>query len=156
MSMFTAQETPQRPPDVSGLALQIDELWAMSLPQLAECYLGAFGVHSIIGSRHYLVRRIAWKWQSGALGGLSDSARAQAAEIAREIRFGDKETLTSETRAISSRKRNPRLGDKRQPEAGSELTRIYKDRRIVAKVNSEGYEYDRKQYSSLNAVARSR
>lgn len=41
-----------------------------------------------------------------------------------------------------------------KPEPGSELTRIYKDRRIVVKVKAAGFEYQGKQYRSLSAVAR--
>jgi AraC-like DNA-binding protein len=152
MSMFTAQETPEGRAD--GLAHEIAELREMSIPQLNEHYDQVFGVKPLVAYRQYLVRRIAWKLQAISWGGLSETAMLRASEIARDIRFDDSASVIVETRASSSRKRNRLRPDKRQPEAGSELTRIYKDRRIVVKVHSSGYEYDGKQYSSLSAVAR--
>jgi hypothetical protein len=152
--MFTEKETPKERADAAGLALQIAELQEIPIPQLNERYLQAFGVNPPVVHRQYLVRRIAWKLQASTLGGLSERAMLRASEIAKDVRFDDSDTLSIETRASSSRKRSRRHRDKRQPEPGSELTRVYKDRRIVVKVNANGFEYEGKQYPSLSAVAR--
>ncbi len=126
----------------------------MPVAQLNEQYVQLFGSKPLVFYRQYLVRRIAWKLQAIALGGLSEAALGRARTIASDVQFDDPDNLESEHKSHSKRKRKRRERDKRQPEPGSELTRIYKDRRIVVKVNASGFEYDGRQYSSLSAVAR--
>jgi hypothetical protein len=152
--MFTAKETPKGQPDGAGLTLQIEELREMPIAQLNERYVQAFGFKPLVVHRQFLVRRIAWKLQATTLGGLSERAMLRASEIAKDVRFDEADTLAIGTGANSSRKQSRRHRDKRQPEPGSELTRIYKDRRIVVKVNANSFEYEGKQYPSLSAVAR--
>src|ERR1700733_2636522 len=138
MSMCRAKETQPGRDMHAALALQIDELRKLPIPRLNERYVEVFGLKPPVAFRQYLTRRIAWKLQAIALGGLSEAATLRASEIAKDVHFDDSASLVIETRARSSRKRNRRHRDKRQPEAGSELTRIYKDRRIVVKVNASG------------------
>jgi hypothetical protein len=138
-------------PNYNALAAQIGELREMPVTQLNERYLVLFGSKPMVVYRQYLVRRIAWKLQAIARGGLSDASMNRARTIASDVRFGDPKL---EPKSRSKRKQNRRQRDKRQPGPGSELTRIYKDRRIVVKVNASGFEYDGRQYSSLSAVAR--
>src|SRR5882724_9743656 len=124
----------------SSLAAQIAELREMPIVELNERYLQSFGAKPRVVYRQYLVRRIAWKLQAIALGGLSTATLARAAEIARNISFEAIPALVVATRSRAKQKQRHR--DKRQPEPGSQLTRIYKDRRIVAKVIADGFEYD--------------
>jgi hypothetical protein len=100
------------------------------------------------------LRRIGWKLQAIALGSLTEAAMNRACAIASDVRFADPDSLRPESKSRSKRKQNRRQRDKRQPEPGSELTRIYKDRRIVVKVNASGFEFGGRQYASLSAVAR--
>jgi hypothetical protein len=141
-------------PNNGALAAQIEGLRAMPIAQLNERYLQLFGSKPLVVYRQHLVRRIAWKLQAIAFGALSDAAMNRARAIASDVRFDDPQNLNPDPKPRSKRKQNRRQRDKRQPEPGSELTRIYRDRRIVVKVNASGFEYSGRQYSSLSAVAR--
>jgi hypothetical protein len=141
-------------PNNGALAAQIEELREIPVAQLNGRYLQLFGSKSMVVYRQYLARRIAWKLQAMAFGGLSETALNRARTIASDVRFADPDGLSLQPKSRSKRKQNRRQRDKRQPEPGSELTRIYKDRRIVVKVNASGFEFDGRQYSSLSAVAR--
>ena len=132
-------------PNGGARAAQIEELRATPVVQLNDQYLQLFGSKPAVFYRQYLVRRIAWKLQAIALVGLSEAALARARTITRDVWFDDSDHVAIGTKPGS---KNWRQRDKRHAEPGSELTRIYKDRRIVVKVNSNGFEYEGRQYSS--------
>ena len=141
-------------PSHGALAAQVEELREMPVAQLNERYLHLFGSKPPVVYRQYLVRRITWRLQAIAHGGLSEEALARARTIVNDVRFANSDHPATKPKSRSKKTRNRRQCDKRQPEPGSELTRVYKDRRIVVKVNASGFEYDGRQYSSLSAVAR--
>jgi hypothetical protein len=59
-------------------------LGRMTLAQLREKYLELFGEPSRSGNKDFLAKRIAWRVQSLAEGGLSERARRRAEELARD------------------------------------------------------------------------
>src|SRR3954469_16124230 len=59
-------------------------LQQMGVTQLREQYLGVFGEPTRSGNRQYLFKKVAWRIQSLAEGGLSERARRRAEELARE------------------------------------------------------------------------
>src|SRR6266478_6837807 len=63
---------------------EIDELSRMTGGQLRQKYIEAFGEESRSNHKQFLFRRIAWRIQANAEGGLSERARRRAAEIADE------------------------------------------------------------------------
>ena len=67
---------------------QIDELSKMPVSQLRQKYLEAFGEEARSHHRQFLFRRIAWRIQALAEGGLSERARRRALEIANDTEFG--------------------------------------------------------------------
>lgn len=139
------------------LTARIEALHGMTPAALREVYREVFGEASRSNNRAWLVRRIAWRMQAQAEGGLSERAKARAAELARD----------EDLRLRPPTDRGPGLGsslrtvtgkvvartDSRVPVAGSVLVRPYRgvDQRVV--VLSEGFEYEGKVYRSLSAVA---
>jgi hypothetical protein len=62
----------------------VSELRRMTVTELRRKYAEVFGEQTRSGHKDYLVRRIAWRVQANAEGGLSDRARRRAMEIARD------------------------------------------------------------------------
>lgn len=60
----------------------VSELRRMSVTELRRKYAEVFGEQTRSGHKDYLVRRIAWRIQADAEGGLSERARRRALEIA--------------------------------------------------------------------------
>jgi hypothetical protein len=138
---------------------QIDELSKMSVSQLRQKYLEAFGEEARSHHRQFLFRRIAWRIQALAEGGLSERARRRALEIANDAdlriraprpKFGSDVTL--DPKLSVSRKVVGGL-DPRLPEPGTYLEREYKGRRVIVKVLANGFEFDGQIYRSLSAIA---
>jgi hypothetical protein len=63
---------------------EIEGLRRLTVGGLRERYREAFGEESRSGHKDYLFRRIAWRLQANAEGGLSERARRRALEIAND------------------------------------------------------------------------
>lgn len=138
---------------------EIDELSRMTVGQLRQKYIEAFGEESRSNHKQFLFRRIAWRIQALAEGGLSERARRRALEIANDadLRIRAPKTKFGEDVAL-----DPKLSvtrkvagalDPRLPPPGTYLEREYKGRRIIAKVREDGFEFDGEIYRSLSAIA---
>ena len=68
----------------TAMRKEIDELSRMTVGQLRLKYLEAFGEESRSNHKQFLFRRIAWRIQALAEGGLSERARRRALEIAND------------------------------------------------------------------------
>jgi len=136
----------------------IDKLQDLKIPALKKRYWELFGEESKSSNKQFLFRRIAWRLQANAEGGLSERARRRATEIAddRDLRVrAPKEFVARPDAAgLGSVDRTRRPKDSRMPGAGTLLTRRVGDRQIVVKVLSEGFEFESRRYRSLSAIAR--
>ncbi len=63
---------------------QIEVLKRMTVRELRERYHEVFGEESRSNHKQFLFRRIAWRLQAAAEGGLSERARQRALEIAND------------------------------------------------------------------------
>ena len=126
---------------------ELTALQRMRLPALRAKYAEVFGEETRSGHRNYLVRKIAWRIQARAEGGLSDRARARAEELAddADLRL---------TPPANTRGSIPGVLDTRLPGPGTIITREYKGQTIEVKVIEKGFEYEGRSYRSLSAVAR--
>lgn len=140
-----------------ALKSEIDDLRRMTVAQLQEKHLELFGEEVRSKHKAALFKRIAWRLQTLAEGGLSERARRRAMELANDadlrIRppkdvLGDKPSSKNGHLATASVGSDPRL-----PLPGTILSRDYKGRRISVEVRESGFEYDGKLYRSLSAVA---
>ncbi len=128
----------------STLYEEIESLRRLTAGGLREKYLEVFGEESRSGHKQFLFRRIAWRIQANALGGLSERARQRALEIADDadlrirapknfLQMPLDETRTSESRCLAS-------ADPRLPLDGSDLKRHFRGKDIVVRVREEGFE----------------
>jgi len=143
----------------TAMRKQIDELSKMTVAQLRQKHLEAFGEEARSRHRQFLFRRIAWRIQALAEGGLSERARSRALEIANDAdlriqapntQFGSDAALDPK---LSVSRKVPSALDPRLPPAGSYLEREFKGRRVIVKVLLDGFEFDGKIHRSLSAIA---
>src|SRR5438093_9842411 len=137
----------------------IEQLRGLTVAALRTKYQEVFGEESKSSNKQFLFRRIAWRLQADAEGGLSERARRRAAEIVTDTDLrtrAPKELLPSEVpaNAIGVVARSQPQRDWRLPPAGTLLTRRLRDRQIIVKVLADGFEFDSRRYRSLSAIAR--
>src|SRR5258707_14620748 len=63
---------------------QLAALQRLTTPQLRTRYAELFGEHTPANNRTWLRKRVAWRLQALAEGGLSERARQRAAELAND------------------------------------------------------------------------
>jgi hypothetical protein len=128
---------------------EVTALAKLSGPALRARYAELFGDGTRVGNRTWLVRRIAWRLQAKAEGGLSERARRRATELANEadLRLNPPAAPTAAPRVRD--RADPRL-----PTSGNVLTRPYKGRNLQVTVREHGFEYEGAFYPSLSAVAK--
>ena len=130
-----------------SIVTQIAALKPMTVGQLREVYLEKFGEGSKSRNKPWLFKRIAWRIQELAEGGLSERAKKRAAELANDadLRLRPPKGTPVEPKAG----RDPRL-----PAVGTELKREYDGRQHTVRVEAEGFVYKGKTYRSLSAIAK--
>ena len=116
--------TPRRETTVgNAIEDQIAELGRLTVTQLRQKYAEVFGEETRSNNKQFLYRRIAWRIQALAEGGLSERARRRALEIANDadlrIRAPKKKVQNSEAFLKVSEKLRPQ--DPRLPAPGSEV-----------------------------------
>ena len=143
----------------NAMRKEIDELSRMTVGQLRQKYGVVFGEESRSNHKQFLFRRIAWRIQANAEGGLSERARRRALEIANDAdlrirapknKFGPDVTLDPK---LSVGRKVAGALDPRLPPPGTYLEREYKGRRVIVKVLVNGFEFDGEIYRSLSAIA---
>jgi hypothetical protein len=124
------------------------------LPALMAQYAEIFGKKTDATSDVYLRRKIAYRLQEDALGGLSRKAKAKIAELIEKCDPINNKVLRPTV--VSGGKEVNRLGsmrDKRLPIPGTILRKRYKGQDIEVRVLEKGFEYNGKRYRTLTAVA---
>jgi len=119
---------------------QIAALAKASLPDLKAQYRDLFGSEAPGINRGFLERRIAYRLQELAYGGLSQASQARLAALARTVDKG------------SSPRTRLRAQDR--PLAGTRLLRVWNGVEHSVTVLQTGFEYQGRPFTSLSAVAR--
>jgi hypothetical protein len=133
----------------------IDELRHLTTAQRQLKYRELFGQPSHSNHKDYLFRRVAWRMQALAEGGLSERARQFAREIASDADLrlcAPKKAIETQPAvrvANASRQLDPRV-----PPPGTQLIKRYKDETLTVTVLEDGYQYGERVYKSLSAIAR--
>ncbi|QEL20760.1 DUF2924 domain-containing protein [Limnoglobus roseus] len=144
------------------IAQQLAALPRLTVKDLQRRYAEAFGDETVARNKAWLVKRIAWKVQANAHGGLTDRARARAAELAAgaELRTTIPAKRSAPTPAPVADPAEPEAAtlpfpaDRRRPPPGSIITRVYKGQTVQVRVLTHGFEYAGLVYPSLSAVAK--
>jgi hypothetical protein len=143
-----------------NMSKTLAELARMAPAQLRAKYLEVFGEPSRSGNKDFLFKRVVWRIQSLAEGGLSERALRRAEELARDadirltIPRPPKQTDHPAARpAVSPAPRRSTSGS--LPIPGTVLCREYRGRPIEVKVLADGgFEYEGQVYRSLSAIAK--
>jgi len=159
------------------IAAEQTALEAMTTGELVERYAEITGERSFSRNRVYLVRRILWRLQANAYGGLSQRALERAEELARDAdvrvtaprhqrpRPGGPRSGGGSREAGAMATEPPRLrlrpvppatpmADPRLPRPGTTIVRRYRGVDHLVTVRDDGLEYDGILYGSLSAVAK--
>src|SRR5438270_10642304 len=135
-------------------ARELAALQRLTVPQLRARYAEVFGETTNANNRLWLVKKIAWRLQALAEGGLSERARQRAAELAHDadLRANPPKTVPMLIPAETPPPRAP--ADDRLPPPGTVLTRPYKGALLQVKIRADGFEHAAQGYPSLSAVAK--
>ncbi|TWT30131.1 DUF2924 domain-containing protein [Blastopirellula retiformator] len=129
----------------------------MTVNQLREKYAEVFGEPTNGRHKQWLIKRIAWRMQANAEGGLSERARRRARELANDsdlrmtIPRTQKTSADAESRIIAVATKSPQSTHLLP---GMSLKRVYKGQTIHVKVLDDRFEYQGERYKSLTAVAK--
>lgn len=134
---------------------EIARLETLSVAELRAYHLATFGEPTHSRHRVWLVRRIAWKLQEQAEGGLSERALARAAELAKDLNLRERRPPDEASTAKPTRVKVVGLPtlttDGLAP--GTILRREWRGKTILAKVLPGGFEHEDVIYRSLSALA---
>lgn len=100
-------------------------------------------------NRGFLMRRIAFRLQERAYGGLSEEAKRRIEEL--KVSLNPLGELMARRGAGGGASEGR---DRRLPSAGTVIRREYRGRAIEVMVSKEGLQYDGRVYRSLTAVAK--
>ena len=136
---------------------EVDRLKGMTVRELRGRYREVFGEDTRSGNKDFLWKRIAWRLQSIAEGGLSERVLRRAEELAddADIRIRPpadtfKSTGNSMTASYSFQSEH----SQRSPMSGTILSRPYKGTIIRVMVMEKGFEYNGEVYRSLTAITK--
>jgi len=148
---FTPVRTENREESMGkSIAAEIRALQDMTVPELQARYRELFGEETRSHHKQQLFRKLAWRVQELAEGGLSERAKARAREIASEA-----DIRVRPPREFLNGAASPtRVRDERLPVPGTLIEREYKGRVVSVRVLDKGFEYEGRIYRSLSAVAR--
>jgi Protein of unknown function (DUF2924) len=132
----------------SEMAKELAGLERLTVGRLRERYAEAFGEPTNGSNRPWLVRRIAWRLQERAEGGLSERAKRRAEELAddADLRVLPPRTGTGRPAARTAMP-DPAPLDRRLPVPGTVLTRPYKGGVLSQAGTRAGYGTDMSQWS---------
>ncbi len=129
------------------IAEEIAGLHNLSTAELAGEYERLYGGKPRYRSPVWMRKRIGFKLQECAFGGLSGPARAELERLAADIQLPDAPTRGH------VRDDKPKKSDN-QPRPGTVFQREWHGTRIRVEVLPDGFEWNGNRYGSLSAVAR--
>jgi hypothetical protein len=135
---------------------EIAALKQMEVADLRRKYAEVFGESTTSRHKEFLVRRIAWRLQANAEGGLSDRARRLAQELAADsdVRLTAPKNVASPTNGHTKVAAIHLSQDGRLPMPGAVIVRRYKGQDIEVRVLPDGFEFEGEVYRTLSAVAK--
>ncbi len=138
------------------LIRRIHRLREMSVGDLRIEWLKLYGEPTRSRNRDYMYRRLAWRVQELAHGGLGDAAKARIDQLAPDsfTRARTPQNGNAAAPADDHDQHQHRVHrDPRLPSPGTVLIRQYKGQEIRVVTLDDGFEWDGRRYASLSAVA---
>jgi hypothetical protein len=161
MARDTNDEAAKARRAIADIPQQLAALKAMTVGQLRERYREVFGEPTRSRNKDFLRKKVAWRIQELAEGGLSDHARRRIEELAahvpvrwRSSRNGVAQLPAATGTAEVGAPDMPVARDPRLPEPGTVLVREHGGALHRVTVLADGFEYGGQRYESLSKVAR--
>ncbi len=126
---------------------QIAELEQLPVAELKDRWRALYGGEPPAYNRSHLVKRLSYRIQELAYGGVSEATRARLREHLGER---DLDVETAEVARLARRRRKNGM-----PVSGTRLVREWRGERHEVTVVDDGFEYAGKPYRSLTAVTKS-
>jgi hypothetical protein len=126
---------------------QIANLQNLTVPELDAEYRRLFGRPPRRRHPAYMAKRIGFKLQENANGGLTGPARAELERLASELHLPD---APPQRRVADDEAR----GSTGRPRPGTVLQRNWHDRQIRVEVTADGFLFDGEHFASLSAIAK--
>lgn len=161
-----AEEQSRTREAVAALAVELEALRLMTVGELHTEFLRWFGEPSHSRNKAYLVKKVAWRIQEHAEGGLGIKARdriQQLLEGETTVRFrafqGRVASLASPAALPTTPPPPPVLEvgadvDRRLPPPGTVLRKQYQDEMHEVIVREKGFEYRGQHFTSLSTLAK--
>jgi hypothetical protein len=126
---------------------QVAGLKDLDHDELKALYITLHGKEPPAYNRDFIIKRLAYRIQEIAYGGLSQQAHAKMDDVLK--RHGYDENGVSKSQSSSRTRRT-----KDVPVTGSRLIREWNGRRYEVTAMRDGFEFDGRRYRSLSAVAK--
>ena len=141
---------------VADIPEQLAALRNMTVAELRERYREVFGEPTRSRNKDYLRKKVAWRIQELAEGGLSDRARARIDELAdgAPVRWRSSGNGAAPGDSASAAPSAQTSRDPRLPEPGTVLKRAHGGADHLVTVLDDGFEYRGDRYASLSKIAR--
>lgn len=143
--------------DHATIAREVALLSDLTVNQLQEKWVAVWGEKCRSRNKDFLRKRIAWKIQANAYGGLSQRALERARDLADETLLKIRNPAPFPPPSAGGRTVHHRIhapGDPRIPAPGVVITRDYKGRKLLVSVLDKGFEFEGRVYRSLTAIAK--
>lgn len=151
MTTKRARRKPKR--NIARLADQLAEIATMTVGELSEIYREVFGEPTHSRNKDYLQKKIAWKLQEQAEGGLSQRAltRVEAIGELAPVRWRPPAQRSAPPKPTQkpTPKRDPRL-----PAPGTRIYRQHGGKRHAVLVRAADFEYRGRRFPNLSQIAR--
>src|SRR5262245_15541862 len=130
MASLDSSRTARATSPALNIDREVSLMQAMSVDRLRAKFAEVFGEPTHSRHKEYLIKRIAWRMQANAYGGLSERALARARELANQ----------ADLRVVAPKKKEAARAivtlpvaspaDRRLPAPGTVITRTYKGREL--------------------------
>ncbi len=135
--------------DLSTVPAQLAALEQMTVTELVAKYRELYGEPTRTRNKDHLRKRLAWRIQELAEGGLSEEAKRRVAELGVELPERWRRKLADTVPQVERAPRDPRL-----PGVGSVLMRVRQGIEHRVTVMEDGFEYAGERFKTLSAVAK--
>ena len=142
--------------ELADLTAQLAGLRTMSVGELAAKYHEVFGEPTRSRNKDYLRKKVFWRIQELAEGGLSPRSLARIAELAPDAPVRWRTPLPAFPPIVETpdEPAAPPARDPRLPPVGTVVAREHRGVRHVVTILADGFEYAGDRYPSLSTIAR--
>lgn len=125
---------------------QVASLPKLNFDELKSMYVSLYGTEPPAYNRDLIIKRLAYRLQEIAYGGLSERVQQRLEEVLEENGYDENAMPVG----VSKRKRNV---TKDHPVVGTVLIREWRGKRYEVTSLRDGFEFQGRKYRSLSAIA---